>query len=82
MRIIRLKVPEKSTARGTSLVQDLATTDLCLGIDGSPTFFRPPAALSPIAWGTNNTKKKRKVFEETTENRYWTIFSVARDFVF
>lgn len=38
----------KTTSRGTSLVHDLEATDLCLANDGSPTFFRPPAALSSI----------------------------------
>lgn len=38
----------KTTARRTSLAQDLVTTDLCLGMMAPLHFFRPPAALQSI----------------------------------
>lgn len=38
----------KSTSRGIGLVKDFVKTDLCLGNDGSATFFLPTSALTPL----------------------------------
>lgn len=45
MHITRSEVRKKTTNRGTSLVYDLMSADLCLDNDVSSTFFRPSAAI-------------------------------------